>query len=65
MLDVILTRNKPCKTKLRCCASHFTIILGLGVTDISVSANRESVSDRKHCSYYTFKSHQKSLKVKL
>jgi len=34
MLNVMLTPNKTCKTKLQCCASHFTIIQGLGVTDI-------------------------------
>src|SRR6218665_2849332 len=68
--NVILTLNKTCKTKLQCCTSHFTTIglLGLGVTDISVSANSESVSNRKHCNCYrprsTFASHQKSLTVK-
>jgi len=46
--------NNTCKTELQRCASHFTIILGLGETDISVSANSECVSNRKHCSYYTF-----------
>jgi len=45
MLNVILTPNKTCKTKLQCCTSHFTTVLGLGVTDISVSANSESVSN--------------------
>jgi len=45
MLNVILTPNKTCKTKLQCCISHFTIILGLDVTDISVSAISECVSN--------------------
>jgi len=29
ILNVILTPNKTCKTKLQSCASHFTVILGL------------------------------------
>jgi len=45
MPNVMLTPNKTCKTKLQCCALHFTTIclLGLGETDnMSVSANSES-----------------------
>src|SRR6218665_2700402 len=47
MLNVILTPNKTCKTTLQCRASQFTNIIGQGVTDISVSANSERVSNRK------------------
>jgi len=65
MLNVILTINKTCKTK-NCSVVRFTrtTILGLAVSDTSISANSECVSNRKHCSYYTFTSHQKSVTVK-
>jgi len=44
-VNVILTPNKTCKTKLQCCASHFTITLGLGMNYISVYASSECVSN--------------------
>src|SRR6218665_30602 len=71
MLNVILTTNKTCKTNKKLQCVRFTLYLGLllyyiglAVSDTSVSADSECVSNRKHCSYYTFASHQKSVTVK-